>query len=680
MDIKEWIQGISDCGNPASLLASTHLGRNQAAISILEKSPVRDRSLDSSFLEPANYPSRNEGGARKRRAPSSTAGNGFTVLSEGSSKNENKLPSEDKYRRKPRRKTRTDLYEPKLSQRPGKEKESSRMRKEGTKEKSKDDSQRRSRKTDNPKIRDFQASNVGPGRLTVSSASSLIQSPDRKGRSSNTGDSQAFFPILSLREPSGTASVGNTTNTCGVTDQALVPDLAFSELTFLQTQRTNHKEPSENAARRRAKAKETVQRRGEEIATYFAHGPPANRPRIDKRSSKKSTQLQKPTSVSKRPSKKEAGSTSSYANYDQLSRFMSSASIDISTIREALSSSSQRRETLSSHSVAVEPTRSGEAQRRCGRLGSRPRRVRQPSNRGGQSSIRQRNISSDLAGYSTVTATSEHRRPQTPKASMSRKSQQQDVGSPSPHPSTGATNHMTLERQDEAHSLQNIYSPEDSAHHSRPDYHPNPTCNTAVDSTAVGKREYAYVESYSGSSSSSFAIASPAKAVKVKMGRREEEANFGCVGQEAGAASEHITQPMVYPELHGMASVPSMDAQRSPEAQGDMEYHDWDPCELYPQTEQIFDANEESLDMLPGVTDAGGRRVIAQHSPTWTVGSTSDHIMEVGMDPPVCGERGRRWSINMSGANEAEAGAENGVILPPGFWKPNMLYEKKRVW
>ena len=119
-----------------------------------------------------------------------------------------------------------------------------------------------------------------------------------------------------------------------------------------------------------------------------------------------------------------------------------------------------------------------------------------------------------------------------------------------------------------------------------------------------------------------------------------------------------------------MASQPSMDAHFSPEAQGDMGYHDWDPCELYPQTEQSFDTHEESLDWIPGLTDVGNT---APHEPTFTLGNMSDDLIESGLPPP---DRSRRWSFSQS---EDPVGYEEEV-LPPGFWRPNMLYETKAWW
>ena len=47
------------------------------------------------------------------------------------------------------------------------------------------------------KIRDFQASNLGPGRLTVSLGFSLTQNLTRS-RSLNKGDGEAFSPTSSL--------------------------------------------------------------------------------------------------------------------------------------------------------------------------------------------------------------------------------------------------------------------------------------------------------------------------------------------------------------------------------------------------------------------------------------------------------------------------------------------------
>jgi hypothetical protein len=89
-----------------------------------------------------------------------------------------------------------------------------------------------------------------------------------------------------------------------------------------------------------------------------------------------------------------------------------------------------------------------------------------------------------------------------------------------------------------------------------------------------------------------------------------------------------------------------MDAHFSPEAHGDMGHHDWDPCELHPQTERFFDAHGERIDWLPGLTDVASSCITAPYSPTLA---------------------------------EVPTGYEEEV-LPPGFWKPNMLYETKAWW
>jgi len=113
-----------------------------------------------------------------------------------------------------------------------------------------------------------------------------------------------------------------------------------------------------------------------------------------------------------------------------------------------------------------------------------------------------------------------------------------------------------------------------------------------------------------------------------------------------------------------------MDAHFSPEAHGDMGHHEWDPCELYPQTEQFFDAHGESLDWLPGLTDVGSSCITAPCSPTLAVGNMSDDFIESGVPSPY------RWPFNQS---EVPTGYEEEV-LPPGFWKPNMLYETRAWW
>ncbi len=227
---------------------------------------------------------------------------------------------------------------------------------------------------------------------------------------------------------------------------------------------------------------------------------------------------------------------------------------------------------------------------------------------------------------------------------------------------------MTLERQNEAHSSRNQYSPA-SAHRSRRGHRANPT---AIQVAPVGKRKYAaYVESYPGLSSPPCASRPPAKSVKFQMRRGEEKTDFGDVGQKA--PSERLNLPTAYPDLQGMASVPSMDAHFSPEALGDMGYHEWDPCELYPQTERSFEVDEESLDFVPGVTDAGGSCIMT-HSPTFTVGDMSDDLMDFGVD---LSGGGGGWSFGQLGTSEGEARAEEDA-LPPGFWQPNMLYERRK--
>jgi hypothetical protein len=116
-----------------------------------------------------------------------------------------------------------------------------------------------------------------------------------------------------------------------------------------------------------------------------------------------------------------------------------------------------------------------------------------------------------------------------------------------------------------------------------------------------------------------------------------------------------------------------MSVHFSLESQDDMGYHDWEPCELYPQTEQSFDAHDEGLDLVPAVTGAGGSCDMTRYSPAFTVGNMSDALIESELDLPA----GRRRSSGMSGGNRAGA-AEDEVVLPADFWQPNMLYEKRR--
>jgi hypothetical protein len=176
-----------------------------------------------------------------------------------------------------------------------------------------------------------------------------------------------------------------------------------------------------------------------------------------------------------------------------------------------------------------------------------------------------------------------------------------------------------------------------------------------------------------GENSCSSAVQPPAKRVEAKTGGREiEETDVESVGQEARAASQHIRLPTVYPELHGMANVPSTSAKLNPDAQPDMEYHDWNPCEVYPETEQSFDLNEESFEMLPGVTDTGERCMITQGPPN--VGSMSDHVIEISMSLPVRGARGRCSSRNITRAGDMEAGEEGEEGPLARFWRPNRLY------
>jgi hypothetical protein len=155
MDIEQWARDVADSGNPLNVPSSIRLAR----VGILEKSPARE-SEDTFVLEPANYPAGNSSGSRRR----SSVGKGPSSFSCGSSEKENRPPQEDRYRRKPRRKTRSDLYEPRLDQR----KETSRKPNEAA-EKAKDDNRRRVRKTEAPNLRDARAACLGPGRLTVSS-------------------------------------------------------------------------------------------------------------------------------------------------------------------------------------------------------------------------------------------------------------------------------------------------------------------------------------------------------------------------------------------------------------------------------------------------------------------------------------------------------------------------------
>jgi hypothetical protein len=156
MDIQQWVQDIVNCCNAPNVLP------RQRTIGVLEKSPVQS-SLDSFFLEPADYPPGNMD--RQRRVPRPIAASGSSVLSCGSSAEEKKPRSEDRYRRKHRRKTRIDLYEPRTA----KVKNTPRKRTHAL-EKSNGGNQRRTSKTEPSKVPDFQAGNLGPGRLTVCSA------------------------------------------------------------------------------------------------------------------------------------------------------------------------------------------------------------------------------------------------------------------------------------------------------------------------------------------------------------------------------------------------------------------------------------------------------------------------------------------------------------------------------
>lgn len=149
--------------------------------------------------------------------------------------------------------------------------------------------------------------------------------------------------------------------------------------------------------------------------------------------------------------------------------------------------------------------------------------------------------------------------------------------------------------------------------------------------------------------------------VRFRTGREEEESSCGDAGR---AASDLLSLPMAYPDLQGMP----MDAHFRPDAQGDMGYRDGDPCELYPQSEQYFDAREASLAWHPGLTDVG-----SCISPVLTSESVGDDLIN-DYSPAR-----RGWSFHQVDGSEDPSGEEE-EILPPGFWKPNMLYETKAWW
>lgn len=135
-----------------------------------------------------------------------------------------------------------------------------------------------------------------------------------------------------------------------------MPDLTFAELTFARTHREPRLEPSEDTAKRKARAQETLQQRQKEISTYFAHIPPENHPPSDQALG----QPENHGSEAQQAMTKE-GSTSGDGDNDQISKVMRPGTVEVSKVQVQTANTAQRPESPSAVTA-------GEENRECGRL------------------------------------------------------------------------------------------------------------------------------------------------------------------------------------------------------------------------------------------------------------------------------------------------------------------------
>ncbi|KAF2088310.1 hypothetical protein K490DRAFT_64988 [Saccharata proteae CBS 121410] len=254
MDITRWLQETEDPALPADpRQTAAQKAREEALLQDGARLPSHRKRQpnppppDSSLLEigePATSARRasprTKGADAEQHGPHSHDGTSQSGSDPVSTSTES---ARAKYARKPRRKTRPELYEPQPAH--GKK----RKRSEGRKDKGKGAKRKSRRKAkDRPAglVQSFHANNVPKDRLTLKPKENLGMF--KRGRASSPHRSKGL------------------------------PDLVFSEMRFLQ-KRNEPADPPVDDARTKRKKKET-QRREEEISAYFG----AKRPALAERS------------------------------------------------------------------------------------------------------------------------------------------------------------------------------------------------------------------------------------------------------------------------------------------------------------------------------------------------------------------------------------------------------------
>lgn len=179
MDIHGWLLGVTkeeQRGKPDQITPPSFLQPKDGGLDPLERSHRPRKTTASSFLDPAEPPlhystayPRNE----KRPISHSSSSSAVESLASNISRPGKNYPETDgKYTRQPRRKTRPDLYEPKLVKEKRKRRSKKRDPANDGDERPKRNEQPKARKKSrqlNPAAeRDFHADNVHTNRLTVS--------------------------------------------------------------------------------------------------------------------------------------------------------------------------------------------------------------------------------------------------------------------------------------------------------------------------------------------------------------------------------------------------------------------------------------------------------------------------------------------------------------------------------
>jgi hypothetical protein len=178
MDIHGWLLGVTEekqRGEPDLIIPPSFLQPNDGGFDRLERSHRARKTKASSFLDPAEPPLLSTIYPRNWKRPISrysSSGDAESLASHISSSGKKSSRTDDKYTRKPRRKTRPDLYEPKPIQEKRKRKSKNRDPVNGSDERPKRKEHYKSRKKSRqlkPAVeRDFHANNVRTRRLTVS--------------------------------------------------------------------------------------------------------------------------------------------------------------------------------------------------------------------------------------------------------------------------------------------------------------------------------------------------------------------------------------------------------------------------------------------------------------------------------------------------------------------------------